>query len=43
MTKFEKIVVALLLVAVAELGCVAWVAVQWSNGVNVEIIEEDEQ
>lgn len=39
MTKFEKIVVALLLVAVAELGVVCVVAVRFVNGVEVEVVE----
>ena len=39
MSKFEKIVVSLLLVAVAELGAVVWVAVRFVNGVEVEVVE----
>lgn len=39
MSKFEKIVVALLCVVAIELGAVCVMAVRFVNGVTVEVVE----
>lgn len=40
MTKFEKLVIALLVVVAVELGCVVVMAARMMNGVQIEVIEE---
>ena len=40
MTKFEKLVIALLLVVAVELGCVVVMAARVVNGVTIEVVEE---
>ena len=37
MTKFEKLVIALLVVVAVELGCVVVVAARIVNGVTIEV------
>lgn len=44
MNKFEKIVVALLCVVAIELGCVVVMAARlMSNGVQIEVIQNDNE
>lgn len=39
MSKFEKIVVAALVVLAVELGAVVWMVARFSDGVTVEVVE----
>ena len=41
MRKFEKLVIALLVVVAIELGCVVVMAARMMDGVTIEVVEDE--